>query len=323
MSFRKPGTKFIGAKILVYGLTGSGKSLFGLSCEDILAIDSENGLTDYESSHRGKNLIGIKNTQSFVELEETIDEIYDTYEELGAKTLVIDSETKIYNNIEQAVMTVEEKRARRDGREVDDTNLSMRSYGRIRYVGTKLQNLKIDLTSKGVNVVSVAQAKEVKKKVGDEYVVTGYTPVMNKDAKYDYDIILFFYREEDMINGGYKYFAKVEKDRTETIPAGTIIEGGVSYDTWKDYYEKQRSGKKEALGSSFAKDTEESIAGYDKTSSLEQKSLKGQVTEVIKSLDAEATKTFKAEFAAIKVTDFEKMTVKQQEKLEALIKKYQ
>ncbi|MDI4734517.1 hypothetical protein MJN33_23745, partial [Salmonella enterica subsp. enterica serovar Montevideo] len=145
-----------------------------------------------------------------------IDYISDNHKKEGVKSLIVDSETKIYNNIEQAVMTIEEKRARKKGREIDDTNLSMRSYGRIRYVGTKLQNLKIDLTSQGVHMVSVAQAKPIKKKVGEEYVVDHYIPLMNKDAEYDYDIVVFFYREEDIVNGGYKYFARIEKDRTET-----------------------------------------------------------------------------------------------------------
>lgn len=322
MTFRKPGTKYIGAKVLAYGLTGSGKSIFGLSFEDVLAIDSENGLTDYESSPRGKNLVGIKNTQSFIELEDAIDDIAANFEEYGAKSLIIDSETKIYNNIEQAVMTVEEKRSRKAGREVDDTNLSMRSYGRIRYTGTKLQNLKIDLTSQGVNVISVAQAKEVKKKVGDEYVVIGYTPVMNKDSKYDYDIVVFFYTEEDVMTGELKYFARIEKDRTETFKAGAVVPGGVSYENWREYYEKQRKNKKEALGSTFAQDTEDSIAGYDKQSYEEQVSLKSKIGEIVQILGEEEALVFKKEFAAIKVTDFEKMTVKQQEKLEALIAKY-
>lgn len=322
MAFRKPATKLIGAKILAYGSFGSGKSIFGLSFPKVAAIDSENGLTNYENSSRGSNIVMIDNTQSFKELEDSIDYIADTFKDEGVETLVIDSETKIYNNIEQAVMTVEEKRARSKGRDVDDTNLSMRSYGRIRYVGTKLQNLKIDLTSQGVHVVSVAQAKPVKKKVGDEFVVDHYVPSMNKDAEYDYDIVVFFWREEDLINGGYKYFARVEKDRTETFKAGTVVEGGVSYENWREYYEGMADSGKEVLGSNFSEDINKGIESYDKDSKLEAQEFKTQVMDIMKSLKADELTTFKKEFAALKVTNFEEITVNQQKKLENLITKY-
>lgn len=320
MAFRKPGTKRIGAKVLAYGDFGSGKTLFALSWPKIAAIDSENGMTDYESTEDGKNLIGVENSQSFNELEDNIDYVYDNFKEVGIQTLVIDSETKIYQNIEQAIMTIEEKRARKKGREVDDTNLSVRSYGRIRYVGTKLQNLKIDLTSNGVHVVSVAQAKPIKKKVGEDYVTTGYTPIMSKGAEYDYDIVVFCYREEDLVNGGYKYFSRIEKDRTRTFNPGQVIEGGVTYDQWKNHYEKNLD--KEVLGSKFAEQQDSDIIKYEKESSDESKSLKTEIMELYKSLTGNDLELFKKELKASKVTDFESMTVNQQKAIEKLINKY-
>lgn len=322
MGFRKPATKLIGAKILAYGETGSGKTVFALSFPDIAAIDSENGVTNYEHSHRGKNLKLVENTQSFNDLEDSIDYIGENHKEEGVKSLMIDSETKIYNNIEQAVMTVEEKRARSKGRDVDDTNLSMRSYGRIRYVGTKLQNLKIDLTSQGVHVISVAQAKAVKKKVGDEYVVDHHLPSMNKDSQYDYDIVVFFWREEDLAQGGYKYFARIEKDRTETFTAGKVVEGGVSYEDWREYYEKLEGTGKEMLNSKFVENTEKDHEEYESKSKMEADSLKTTAMKIMSELKGDEKVSFGKELKAIKITDWDSMTVKQQEKLEALITKY-
>lgn len=323
MGFRKPATKVIGAKILVYGGFGSGKTLFALSFPNSAAIDAENGLTNYEHSPRGKNLRLVDNSQSFKGLEESIEFISENHKEEGIEALIVDSETKVYNNIEQAVMNIEEKRARKKGREVDDTNLSMRSYGRIRYVGTKLQNLKIDLTSQGVHMISVAQAKAVKKKVGEEYVVDHYVPMMNKDAEYDYDIVVFCYREEDPIDGGYKYFARIEKDRTETFEAGTVKEGGVSYDDWKDYYEGMRNSGKEILGSKFVEDTDKDHRGYESDSKEEANTLKSRVMKLMTSLEGADKKAFAEEFKSIKIADLESMTEKQREKVEALLKKYE
>lgn len=322
MAFRKPATKRIGAKVLAYGLTGSGKSVFGLTWPSVAAIDSENGLTAYEHSERGKNLLMIENTQSFKGLESSLEYIEDNYKEDGVQTLVIDSETKVYNNIEQVVMTVEEKRAREKNRDVDDTNLSMRSYGRIRYVGTKLQNIKIDLTSKGVHVVSVAQAKAVKKKVGNDFVISHYTPVMNKEAEFDYDIVLFFWREEDVIDGGYKYYTRIEKDRTETFKAGTVVEGGVSYEHWRKYYEGMEKSKLEVLNSDFSSEVDEDMNGYNSDIEEQIEDYKTKFAKLVQTLEDDEKKALMAEFKALKITSFDAMTENQTKKLDSLLNRY-
>ena len=98
----------------------------------------------------------------------------------------------------------------------------------------KLQQAKIDLSSKGKHVVSVAQATEVYEGTGDNRKLVGIKPDMHKSVKFDYDTILEFYKEE---NGeDVRYFAKVKKDRTNVTKVGQIIENP-SYDIWKDYFE--------------------------------------------------------------------------------------
>ncbi len=129
MAFRKPAKKKIGLKVLIYGTYGTGKTIFGLSFPNVALIDSENGATFYENNPQfNKNLRLVDNFQSFKELEDTIDDLKDNHEEYGIETLVIDSETKIYENLKEVVMNVEEKRARRKGGDEDDTNLSVRSW---------------------------------------------------------------------------------------------------------------------------------------------------------------------------------------------------
>lgn len=54
-------------------------------------------------------------------------------------------------------MTVEEARARKANRDELDANLSQRSWGKIKYIDNGLKNMKIRLSSKGGNILSIAQ----------------------------------------------------------------------------------------------------------------------------------------------------------------------
>ena len=117
-------------------------------------------------------------------------------------------------------------------RNVDDANISQRSWGRIKILNLKLQQAKIDLSTKGVHVISVAQATDERDKSGEK--VIGVKPDMHKSVKFDYDTVLEFYITED--NDGIHYYAKVLKDRTNVTKRGDIIENPC-YDVWKDYFE--------------------------------------------------------------------------------------
>lgn len=318
MALRKPGAKKLGVKVLAWGKKGSGKSLFLLSFPKVAAIDAEAGLAFYEGTKRGKNLVFVSNTQSFKELEDDIDTIAEDYDEMGIGTLGIDSETKVYENIQETVMTVEEKRARKKGRDTDDTNLSTRSWGRIKYVSKKMQNLKIDLSSRGVNVVSVAQHDDVKEKQGDQFVIVGGKPVMAKGAEYDYDIVLYFFTEEDE-KGNTKFFAKVQKDRTETFKVGAVIENA-SYDMWAKRIEM--NDDKETLSTNFVKGAEESKELYDSDVDEDEKTWKEKMVALVTKSDIETKAEIKAALASAKLAKFEGLTAKQQEKLEAIYEKF-
>ena len=149
------------------------------------------------------------------------------------QTLDIDSETKFYAAMQVGATEVEERKARRKGGDVDDTVVSQRQWGRIKIINMKLQQAKIDLSSKGKHIVSVAQATEVYEGTGENRKFIGIKPDMHKSVKFDYDTILEFYKEE---NGeDVKYFARVKKDRTNVTKVGQIIENP-SYDIWKDYF---------------------------------------------------------------------------------------
>ncbi|GEM_PF-2251012 len=252
MALRKPSTKKIGVKVLTTGNTGTGKSLFGLSFPKIAALDSEAGLALYEGTEVGENIVVIDNTMSVTDLESTFTEIEEMLEDdpNSIATLVIDSETKFYQNLQHSCLDVEERRAVSKGGDVNDTNLSVRSWGRIKQVAQRLQNLKIDLSAKGVNIISVSQVEDVKKKVGENFVKIGEKPVMPKNSEYDYDIIIDLFIEKDE-NGNEVYKGVIKKDRTRVTKVGDVFENP-SYDIWKSHLE----GRKDAdtISSSLTKD---------------------------------------------------------------------
>lgn len=316
--FRKPAEKRIGAKFLAYGKKSTGKSQFLLSFKGVAAIDAETGLAWYEGTELGKNLVAISNTQSFREMEDAAEQIAENFEEMGVKTFGIDSVTKIKENLEETIMVIDERRERKKGKDVDETNLSIRSRGRIKYTNKRLQNVKIDLSTKGVNIVDIAQAKEIKEKQGDQFVLVGYEPDMQKGADHDYDIVLFFYTEVDS-EGKTRYFARVEKDRLRVFKNGDIIENP-HYDMWKDVIESKDG--KETIATDFAEQVEGSKERYEKEMELEEASWEKKFSELMSNLSDEEKKSISLAIKKARITGFSDLTPTQTESLKAIYKEY-
>jgi len=243
--FRKPSTKQLGLKVLVMGEKGVGKSVFSLSFPKLYALDGETGMAFYEDHPQfGQNILGIANTMDFNELHSAIDEIEEIVEDdpEAVKSLVIDSETKFYQNLTDSALTVEEKKARKSGKDVMDSAVSMRGWGRIKSVAQRLQNLKIDLSAKGVNVISISQIDDIKEKKGDSFVKIGEKPVMQKGAEYDYDLVIKLYTTVDA-SGDVQYKGIILKDRTGVTKVGQVI-SDPSYNVWKPFIESRKNGDK-------------------------------------------------------------------------------
>ena len=238
MAFRKSAANKIGGKFLVYGATGTGKSLFGLTFPDSIAIDSEAGLAHYEgvpvSLNNGNtynNLKFVDTTSDLDTLEEDLEDFVDIAEENKCQTLIVDSESKIYAGLQVAANEVEEKRARRKGKDANDVNISVLSWGRIKLINMRLQQTKIDLSSKGYHIVSVAQEQEIKDEEGKK--ILGYKPDCYKTLPYDYDIVCRFFNKKE--SDGIHYYAEIIKDRTNVTKVGDIVENPC-YDIWKEYF---------------------------------------------------------------------------------------
>ena len=234
---RKPQSRKQGLKILAYGIDGSGKSVFGLGFPEVAIIDSESKVGVYEGNERGKNIVAVADTSNYYD---TLDVIEEVIKNDLCKTLMIDSETYIKEGMEVACMEVEEERAKKKKSDanIDDQTISMRGYGKIKLNSNRMRLLKAQASSKGITIISTAHKEDIMKKVSaTESIKIGEKPSLRKNSQHDYDIILRFYKEKDLATGKMKYLAEVEKDTTETLEVGSVIENP-SYELFKDYIEK-------------------------------------------------------------------------------------
>ena len=277
---RKPNSRKKGLKMLVYGQSGTGKTVLGLSFPKIVAVDSEDGYAWYEGTDRAKNIVGILDTQSFEDLSNLLDDLEDSIDEFD--TLIVDSETKIHENIQEALIEVEESRALRKGKDVLDANLSIRSYGKIKQLESRLQNLKVKLASQGINIVSIAQAQDEMKDMGNnKRIKIGEKPNMAKNAQFDYDVVLRLFVKDG------KYMGIVEKDRTETYERGAEIENP-SYANWAKRLTAD-DNKGNVIVKDFGKDKEKSKVSYEETV-VSEMPFKDQVADYVSKLDGQDKK---------------------------------
>lgn len=317
MGFRKPGESKLGGKFLIYGKKGTSKTTFLLSFPKVAIIDAEAGASFYEGTEKGKNMVLVANSQSFKDFEEDLDDISENHQEYGIATFGLDSATKIKENLEETIMTIDEKREKKKGKSIDETNLSIRSRGRIKYVSKRLQNLKIDLSTKGINVVDIAQCKEIKEKQGDQFITIGYEPDMQKNSDHDYDVVLRSFTEKEP-NGKVHYKAEVEKDRLGIYNTGDIIENP-SYDMWKSVLEKRKG---DALNTSFAQQSEESKEKYEEEAALEERTWKEKMKSLMSGLDDSGKKEVMGELKEAKVSSFDNLTQTKEAKVKAIYEKY-
>lgn len=271
---RKPQAKKIGVKVLGFGDTGVGKSSFGLTFPKLFALDSETGLSWYEEF--AENIVEIANTQDYNDIEEAIDMVLKMAKSGEIETLLIDSESKFYQNLQNVILQLEEKKARKKGKDELDAAVSQRGWGKIKSISQRLQNLKLDLSAMGVHVVSIAQEDEIKEKQGEQMVRVGERASMAKKTEYDYDIVLRFFTDEDF-EGNIIYKATVLKDRTGVYKKGDVIEN-VTYDMWAEKISANKKGV--VVGTSLAND-EKKAADTRKTYEHE---LTANVESVFKEL---------------------------------------
>lgn len=264
----------VGGKLLAFGLQGTGKSTFLGTFPNINLVDTEDGQTYYLESN--PNIKGILRTVSASEVQETLDELNDEEVMDSFDTVLIDSATKLYENMQSAAYEIVEKRAKtqlRKGKDVDteDLNLAQRDWGHIKRWNQQLATSYILLSSLGKWVAVSAHQKDVfddpnskdKKKIGE-------APDLAKKAEHDYDVVIQMFTEEDKKTKEIKYYGRVFKDRTGVTKKGDVIENP-TFDIWRAKWEATKKfGIKKGvdLSKGVQRDTETMEMEDDKLAEL-------------------------------------------------------
>ena len=258
IKLRKPQVRKQGLKVLVWGESGSGKSRYSLSgWNKQIVVDSEAKIGVIEGNEKyNSEIVGILDSSNYYDVTELMGEIIKNPS--MCNTLVVDSETNIYNSTQIACLQVEENRAKRKKGEVEDANLSQRAWGRIKNNYTRAKLLRQQLSSQGITIISVAQSEPVTQQVGTERVVIGHKPILAKTCEFEYDVILHFYTEKDLATGELRYLCEVNKDSTDTFKVGTKINNPTYENTYAKYVESK--GDLDSVKTDYSKAIDNEIA---------------------------------------------------------------
>lgn len=301
---RKKQERKQGLKILAYGVNGSGKSVYGLGFPEVAILDAEAKVGVYESSEKhGKNIIAVADTSNYYDTLDVLEEVINTR---ACRTFMIDSETYVYEAMQVSAMEVEEERAKKKGGDPTDQAVSQRGWGKIKLNTARLRGLKAQASSNGITLIVTAHKEDIMQKVGQDNVKVGEKPALRKNSEHEYDVVLRFFMEKDLVTGKMKYKAEVEKDTTETFEVGTIIENPSYESTFKGYVEK--TNKLDTIASSYDK----TIKSTMDTMTSEAKDFDELVLEfetlfkTLKDKDANNVKTVKDLLAKNNITSYKK-----------------
>lgn len=291
----------VGGKVLVFGKQGTGKSTFVGTFPNINLVDTEDGQTYYLG--KNKNIKGVMRTVSEKEVQETLDELNDADMLETFDTIVIDSGTKLYENMQSAAYEVAENRARKQRSkgadiDLDDVNISQRDWGHIKRWNQQLATSYILFSEMGKWCVVTAHQKDEmrdatkaeKKALGVDKIKIGEIPDLAKKAEHDFDIVIQTFTEENE-NGETIYKAKILKDRTQVTKRGDVLEN-ISFDIWRQNWEDTKKyGVKTAtnLNTSVEKDVKAMTSEIDSAESIVA-DWKAVMKTIADSGNADATK---------------------------------
>ena len=99
----------VGGKVCIYGASTTGKSTVAGTFPRINLLDSEDGQTFYIEEN--ENILNVMRTVSASETQEALNELNDEEFLSGFDSVVIDSGTKLYENMQAAAYEIVEERA--------------------------------------------------------------------------------------------------------------------------------------------------------------------------------------------------------------------
>lgn len=285
--FRKAEKRYQGLKICVAGKDGTGKSLYCLSYPELAIVDCEEKLGVYESTEKGKNIVGIIDSLEYQDLLGAYQEIVKNK---SCQTFATDSITYMCSQMQVASMELEEQRAIRKGGDPADVNVSIKGYGKQRLNISRLRGWKCQASASGITIIDTAHIKDIMQKVGTENIKVGEQPDIPKNSRHEYDVILKFYKDKDLATGKVQYKALVEKDTTGTFEVGDIIDNPSYENTYKNYIEGVKSLK--TINGKFGDSIDNNMKDMDSESDTFD-SVRDEFITIYKSSDTEQKEKIK------------------------------
>lgn len=197
--FQKAEKKADRLKMYVYGKAGTGKTTTALHFPNPAVIDAEQGTIHYGDQFDFFRLA----TNDPNEVHRAIDELLTDPGDF--KTLVIDPFTVIYDQI--IAQREEHMKMKTGNLHYEIKPLDYKS------IKTELKLIMNKLLSLDMNIIVTARSKPLYAKGGNFMEEVGQQPDGHRDLPYMFDVVLELYEDPEG-----KRMARVEKDRTNTLP---------------------------------------------------------------------------------------------------------
>jgi len=199
--FKKPTKDDRRLKMLIYGDSGTGKTVTSLYFPSPAVVDLDGGTDHYVDKF------------DFVRLKTTnIDEVNSAVDELvkdpsGVKTFVLDGISNYWD-------LLQDKHLKRLRVKKANPNYTFQPLD-YKLLQSDLKSFVNKLLALDINIIVTAKAKNEYSADASEFMkVIGKKPDGPKEAPYMFDVVL----ELNITNGGEGRTAKVIKDRTNTLP---------------------------------------------------------------------------------------------------------
>ena len=187
-------------KMLLFGDTGSGKTITALQMPDPAVVDTERGCDWYMDKFSDAGFVQTSDPNTIREI------IRETMNDPGEyKTLVVDSFTVFQEAIEERHLN--RKRAEKNNPSYVFTPLDYK------FIKNSVKSIILDLLAVDMNIVCTARSKPIYDKSGDDMIgqIVGFQPDVRKEVPYLFDVVI------ELIDDDGVRKAVVHKDRTNTL----------------------------------------------------------------------------------------------------------
>ena len=241
-------------KICGFGPTGSGKTIFALTFPRPRYIDMESG-TDW---YIGRKVIpeqnddfDLLNTKSAGKVINAIDEIERDLEKDPEciESVVLDPVTVFWDALQEAYL---DKMRRKNS----DFEIKFQHWKSIKGPYKQAMTTLINLP---VNLILIGRESAEYEMKGEKLVQVGTRISTEKDTPYLADIYLRFFTKKDK-NGNEIFLTQVEKDRTNLMKKGTIIEN-LTYQKLRAWADEQ--GIADGSGEERRVETDKQVTDQD------------------------------------------------------------